>query len=440
MSLSNTRRQHAVGQGFFHSADLVDGDGLRLRYVYDCGAMTTYAKARADRIEAHLLSVGTRSTLDLLFISHVHADHLNGLPQLLHATTGVQVDTIVLPYFDVIERLIAYARSATEDPATSADVFYRDFVISPVAALSGFSPRQILFVRSAGDEGPGAPDLDGRPEGPGPDIVARPSERKGLTWKLVGRGIFNGGDCENSPTPASGPLVATIPDSMGIAVPDPSGTAGYWLLSPFIDPAIERGRKVFKSALRKALNKKKLPKDRILAADFDAWLNDPTNREHLVLDKVVELSAAYKTVEKNLNVSSMCLYSGPLPDRSLQVERHSGKFGKWRCRAAGSAGWLATGDADLKDKARRAAFLSHYDKLLDHVVTLTIPHHGSENNFNAELLTRVDPSFCVVAADAVGKWRHPGSAIVQAVASHGLFLSVVTSETPSEVEERGEVR
>lgn len=72
--------------------------------------------------------------------------------------------------------------------------------------------------------------------------------------------------------------------------------------------------------------------------------------------------------------------------------------------------------------------------------TLTIPHHGSENNFNAELLTRVDPSFCVVAADAVGKWRHPGSAIVQAVASHGLFLSVVTSETPSEVEERGEVR
>lgn len=71
----------------------------------------------------HAVGHGARSMLDILFISHVHADHLNGLPQRLHATTGVAVGTIVLPYFDVVERLIGYARDATEDPATTTDVF-----------------------------------------------------------------------------------------------------------------------------------------------------------------------------------------------------------------------------------------------------------------------------------------------------------------------------
>lgn len=439
MSLVNLRKQHAVGQGFFHSADLRDHAHLRLRYVYDCGAMTKYAGSRSDRIRDHLRSVGARSMLDLLFISHVHADHLNGLPQLLHAKTGLEVDTIVLPYFDVIERLIGYARDVTEDPATSTDAFHRDFVVSPVDALSRFAPRRILFVRSAGDDSPGAPDLDGGPEGPGPDIVGRDARGKGPTWRLVGRGTFHSGDGENSPTPASGPLVATIPDSMGIAVPDPSGGAGYWLLSPFIDPAIERGRSLFKSALRKALNIGKPRKDQIKVADFDAWLGDRSNRETLVLDKVPELSAAYATVERNLNVSSMCLYSGPLPDRSVHSMSYSGRFGIWGCSSDGGIGWLATGDVDLKDRKRRSAFLHHYRKLLEHVVTLTIPHHGSENNFDPELLTRVNPSFCVAAADAVGKWRHPGTAIVQAVASHGLFLSVVTSATSSQARERVEI-
>jgi beta-lactamase superfamily II metal-dependent hydrolase len=108
---------------------------------------------------------------------------------------------------------------------------------------------------------------------------------------------------------------------------------------------------------------------------------------------------------------------------------------QWTASGRSKIGWLATGDADLKTKKRRAAFLRHYRKLLDHVVTLTIPHHGSEGNFDVELLTRVDPEFCVAAADSVGKWRHPGTNVVQAIASHGRFLSVVTSKEPSEVEE-----
>ncbi|WP_395449061.1 hypothetical protein ACHMW7_03900 [Aminobacter sp. UC22_36] len=437
MGLTNLRKQHAVGQGFFHSAELLEKGELRLRYVYDCGAMSKYAGPRSDRIKEYLHNAGARSKLDLLFISHVHADHLNGLPQLLHATTGLHVDTIVLPYFNLMERLIGYAREAIEDPAMARDEFYRDFVMNPIEALSGFRPRQILLVQSAGDTSPGAPSFDDGPEGPVPDIAGLPIDGKGVTWKPIGRGAFYNGEQGAVGTPASETVVVTVADSFGIAVPSSATGEGFWLLSPFIDPAVERHRGIFKAALLKALNHGQLRKDQIKKANFDAWLENSENLKDLVVNKVSDLVQAFSAVEKNLNISSMCLFSGPLPDGEARQRYHVGRFGKWGAKSESGIGWLATGDSDLKAKKRRVAFLRHYSKVLHDVATITLPHHGSDSNFDAELLTSVGPSFCVVAADTVGKWRHPGTEIVQAVASYGCFVSVVTSKEASEVEERG---
>ena len=343
--------------------------------------------------------------------------------------------TIVLPYFDMIERLIGYARDVTEDRATMRDTFYQNFVLNPVAALSDFGPRQILFVRSAGDDSPGAPGLDDTPGGLDREIAGRRTEEEGLEWKLVGRGAISGPGEEEAPTLIRGSVVATIPDSIGIAIPISKVGAGFWLLSPFIDPAIKRQHHLFKAALLRALNHGERPKAQIKKKDFDAWLDDVANRKGLLLNRVNELRTAYETVEGNVNISSMCLYSGPLPDGKERPKSHSGSFGKWNCFLEHEIGWLATGDADLKVQKRRHAFLRHYHTLLPEVGTLTIPHHGSEKNFHSEVVTQVDPSFCIAAADEVGRWRHPGTKVVQAIASHGRFLSVVTSKKCSEVKE-----
>ena len=58
--------------------------------------------------------------------------------------------------------------------------------------------------------------------------------------------------------------------------------------------------------------------------------------------------------------------------------------------------------------------------------TLTVPHHGLENNFRPELLTD-GPSIFVVAADSYRKWRHPATSVVQAIASAGAQLAFVTA-------------
>lgn len=405
-----------------------------MRYVYDCGSMTKYQTARTNRIKEYLRRTKRGARLDLLFISHVHADHLNGLPQLLDAKKGLKVDTIVMPYFNMIERLIAYGRDAIEDPLAVQDDFYRAFVVDPVGTVSEFGPRQILLVRSSGGDGPGAPTTIDGPDGPDLDIKGPIDPETGTIWKLVGSESRRSGGGQSGS--AEKPVVATISDTVGIAVPDPAMSTITWLFSPFIDPAIARQHGVFKAALLKALNHGKPPKARIKKADFDKWLDNPANLKDLVLNKVGDLKQAYTAVEKNLNVSSMCLYSGPLANGQLHPQSHSARFGTWGyTEVEGSIGWLATGDADLKVKARRTAFLRHYGKLLHQVSTLTIPHHGSEGNFHEELLDKIEPRLCVAAADSFGKWRHPGTTVVQAIASRGRFLSLVTSAQASEVVE-----
>jgi hypothetical protein len=135
-------------------------------------------------------------------------------------------------------------------------------------------------------------------------------------------------------------------------------------------------------------------------------------------------------VAKDLNLTSMCLLSGPARDRIVvdwaycnlgRGSFYDGPMGE------GRASWLGTGDADLARPARRRSFLRHYRRHLARVLTLTMPHHGSEHNFHPDLLKRVSPAMCVAAADAYRDWRHPATSVVQAVASAGLPFSIVTA-------------
>ncbi|GAB5439474.1 ComEC/Rec2 family competence protein [Falsiruegeria mediterranea] len=439
MTLINRRHQRAVGQGFFHTAELEAEDGRKFRYVYDCGAMKKYETQRNARIDEYLRAIGANAELDMLFISHIHFDHISGLERLLDKTNRLTVDTIVMPLIDVADRLFAYARAANDDPATINDPFFRELVSNPANALGRLGPRQLLFVRR-GSSDRGAPgsreEDDDDPDGPTDIPRVWGGERAGgLHWKLIGRGT--GYEDEQPFIESDGTEafthVAVVDDTLAMAIA--GGESCFeWVLSPFVDPTIQSKKDLFLSEL--ALTRG-MP-----VSDLKSWLRDTANIADLLLNGVPDLTAAYEAVANDFNLTSLCLYSGPKANEGSTEGVYLARFGSYfhGPTQRREIGWLATGDAALKAKKRAAAFTKHYGSHIENTGSLIVPHHGSDHNHNPELVTKIDAFIHIAAADAYSKWKHPGSKVMQCVASMGRFLSVVTSNSESEVEEIISVR
>src|SRR3546814_18770450 len=117
--LANNRIQRAVGQGFFHTATLAEDGNQRLRYIYDCGAKSDYEKERGERIDELLADTGKQAKPDILFLSHIHEDHVNAVEKLLDKPDGLKVDTIVLPLLPIEDRPIALGRRLNGQPGST---------------------------------------------------------------------------------------------------------------------------------------------------------------------------------------------------------------------------------------------------------------------------------------------------------------------------------
>lgn len=426
-SMLHERAQHPVGQGFFHTA-VVNGDGGPVNYVVDCGSMKKYAVARKTRIRAYIRDLSPNRDLDILFITHFHVDHISGIEELLDAKKGLRVDTIVMPLLNDVDRLIAFARSYVEDRGSADTEFYRAFVEDPSSAVSRFNPRRVIFVRSGGGDG-GAPGSTDSPLGP-PDFKLPEGHERASGWKFTGRGGVerypHDFDVQNQRTES-----LIIPDTVAAVV---SHTVGHWLLAPFVDPGVSANRTTFLQALAKERG--------LSLAKLKSWLGNAGNLKILITTDAADLVAAYHSMTTDLNITSLCLYSGPATKSSLSIRGVSligTEVMPWWLPANrlalldGRVAWLGTGDAALASGARRKAFLKHYGKLIDNVGVFTLPHHGSEHNFHVELLRKINPVLSVAAAEKYSNWRHPSAHIVQAICSHGSAIHVVTSKPPSQL-------
>ncbi|MBO9166784.1 MBL fold metallo-hydrolase [Rhizobium sp. L245/93] len=379
--------------------------------------MDKYRVALDRRIESYLGSLDDDSKLDFLFISHAHFDHVSGLTKLLDtANGGVQADTIIMPLMDVYDRLIVFARAASEDAGAAQDSFYQAFASDPVEALQRFNPRRILLVKRGIDpDGDGAPGGDGTGE-PGPFLGESP-----IPAKLIGIGAV-----EPRRSVPLGTELMVIPDTKYLALSVETVT---WLLSPFVDPTVNADRSKFRATLAHELM--------LSVRSLGQWLRSPRNRMDLLTNKLGSLEKAYKAVKSNINITSMCLFSGPLPDLGRPSADFHWVAGKFKGHEiGGKIAWLATGDAALAHNSRRRAMLKHYRRLLPSVLTLTLPHHGATANFHDDLVRLVDPHFCVASADHYHRrWQHPGAQVVHSVASHGSLLFTVTASARSEFRE-----
>jgi len=98
---------HAVGQGLFYSGRLTTQEGI-YNFVYDCGShhYRRYHKALNQEIQQYLEGL-ENGGIDLLILSHLHEDHVSGLGILLERESVRScIDTVILPYFSPLERIV----------------------------------------------------------------------------------------------------------------------------------------------------------------------------------------------------------------------------------------------------------------------------------------------------------------------------------------------
>ena len=98
---------HEAGQGLFYSGRIESEGAIPFSFVYDCGGtkkcINKCVKNFWDTLPPIEGGTASKKRIDLLVLSHLHEDHINGLPTLLQNTL---VDVVVMPYYTMEQRIL----------------------------------------------------------------------------------------------------------------------------------------------------------------------------------------------------------------------------------------------------------------------------------------------------------------------------------------------
>ena len=403
-----TRTQYPIGQGCFHAGDVlwtdeVSGSSHDFHYVYDCGS-----SGRSAVLENAIFAWRSQThRLDALFVSHLDADHVNGIDRLLGSVTA---NTVYIPYLDNAA-IVLNIVEADVDGALSASLI--EARMDPGSWFGRRGVSRIVVVRSSPDEGlPGAepPPIDDDDSG-----------------KEFARETSFPGDS------VSRSVIETM--ESGQSVPVNSSETARWVLVPHVDPVSNDRLRVFYREVLRVLGLG--PPQRPTAELLAAALRDDDDRSRLrnCYDRLISRGSG-----RRHNRVSMSLYSGPAdawPDvrwrTSVAIPLSRGWPLQWLSvvlpdylgseRAA--VGWIGTGDASLNVGKVRAAWKRSFIPFRNQIGTLLLPHHGSRRSFHSSVLDWPKLNVCVASARDPSP-HHPHPEVIRAVASRRMALHHVS--------------
>lgn len=294
--------------------------------VYDCGGES---RLIVTAVLPYILE--KNSTIDILFISHYDNDHINGVQYLLH---HCQVRHIVLPMVEEEHKLFA----ALSMPDSS---FAYKLTLNPSRTII----EEIYAIRDEGDRDKVPPRIH----------FVNPAEHSYGDANISDPLPID--DFENN---------QDIPENKAIRIGAPIDD---WIYLPFNRKVMTANQwEDFLSFLHLPPTAKS---DDIIACWKDHWLDErlyeipmrfPFERRHPLKDA---WQVATGTPYRDINEYSMTLYSGP-------------------SRNVGTYGGLYTGDYNAKKYITE--LYNFYIRLWGNIKVVQIPHHGSINNFDDQLI------------------------------------------------------
>jgi glyoxylase-like metal-dependent hydrolase (beta-lactamase superfamily II) len=393
-----------VGQGGFHTCTIRVGDS-KFEYVYDCGSIQTRALAR--EMAAYSEEIGAGRTIELLSISHLHHDHVSGLEDLLG---NHDVDTILLPYLHPWERLVLVAEACAVGRLTEP---YLSLLEDPSRWFGRRGGGRVVLVLGPGADGP--PEV--RPPRPMPADGVRKHDKPVDLFPF--RQATDRDVAENPGLTAESEVVRAG-DVLSVVV----GHLVAWELVPYTHPepsALAPFAKLVAGVLGLP-SLARAPGPRYLTALKKALQNKKRR---------AALGAAYRAINADMNLTSLCLYSGPAwtPTQGM-FHRYSRTRRHW-VNGDLRPGWIGTGDTNLSDPARAAGFAKCLGPMFPHVGSVVVPHHGARNFFSITRLGSELNSIDWVISYGKNGYGHPWPPLVSALSRRGGVVRV--RERPSAV-------
>ena len=103
MPITLERVIHPVGQGAFYSERFYEEGNEKpiANIVYDCGTIS-----EKQRINHDIKDYFSGEDIDILFLSHLHADHINGVNQLKSVCNSIK--NVILPFYGDDKYILLY--------------------------------------------------------------------------------------------------------------------------------------------------------------------------------------------------------------------------------------------------------------------------------------------------------------------------------------------
>lgn len=330
--------------------------------MYDCGSLTG-PKLQFLRKVATALPADT--VIDILFLSHFHADHINGLDELKKRYT---IRAVVLPKLTDEARILVKLESYLEYGGFSTPLvdnprqyFGKETLVILVEPVGGSAAAPIAAVA----EGNNSLFVDITPE-----------EEPAFSPDLSASKQHNS---------------ASVPS--GTVLRFRTTSSPFWEYIPFNYENTVRGAAFV-----------------ALLANLGIPLPSLDNIADVMARKS-ELTKAYKKLEGDLNENSLVVYSGAIGS-GRKLYHHSPLYGFYYpfFLESHGEGCLYLGDIDSSVGGVVPDIKSRLQPKWPRIDTIQVPHHGAIGNFDLAVFSRGVQA--IISFGTTNKYGHPAPPVV----------------------------
>lgn len=379
------RTFHPIGQGGFYSERFIFQGEDNINIIYDCGSATN-----DEIVEQEIMTTFEKGeVIHALFISHFHADHINGIEFLLDYC---HVEKIFFPLITDEHKLLLKIKLLI---GQDSNEFLFNFIDNPKKAIR---------------------------------TLWKSKENRKKFPKLIAVS-WNEKNEQNEERENNEELyVKIIPSGLNVTQKISKKLCKFlWEYVPYNFERINRLKEL----------KKQPPFNSNSFEDLCSLLQDKDTRETTIKN----IKKAYMKVPGGLNSNSMTLYSGMNSKRELSVFQGTRKKNYclpcYRmdyclpCCRVSNVGCLYTGDYDASKVDTFNDLKRKYEYYWYSIKFIQVPHHGSEKNFNSGFLG-VDKYF-IISVGLKNRYKHPSVQVINEILLSEGNLLIVTEDSRSVV-------